>query len=44
VYSMTAVTQRHGACHIAFLIVPLVGALFIDLTNAMVIRAFLAFL
>jgi len=44
VANMTAVTQRHGACHIAFLIVPLVGALFIDLTNAMVIRAFLAFL
>jgi ESS family glutamate:Na+ symporter len=41
---MTTVTQRHGACHTAFLIVPLVGALFIDLTNAMVIRAFLAFL
>ena len=44
VANMTAVTQRHGACHVAFIVVPLVGALFIDLTNALVIRAFLAFL
>jgi ESS family glutamate:Na+ symporter len=40
--NMTAVTQRHGASHVAFLVVPLVGAFFIDLVNAFVIRAFLA--
>lgn len=40
--NMTAVTQRHGASHLAFLIVPLVGAFFIDLVNAFVIRLFLA--
>lgn len=39
--NMTAVTQRHGASHVAFLVVPLVGAFFIDLVNAFVIRAFL---
>jgi ESS family glutamate:Na+ symporter len=42
--NMTAVTQRHGASHVAFLVVPLVGAFFIDLVNAFVIRAFLALL
>jgi ESS family glutamate:Na+ symporter len=36
--NMTAVTQHHGACHVAFLVVPLVGAFFIDITNAIVIR------
>ena len=30
---MTAVTQRHGASHVAFLVVPLVGAFFLDLLN-----------
>ena len=40
--NMTAVTQRHGASHAAFLVVPLVGAFFIDLLNAVVIRLFLA--
>jgi ESS family glutamate:Na+ symporter len=40
--NMTAVTQRHGASHVAFPVVPLVGAFFIDLVNAFVIRAFLA--
>jgi ESS family glutamate:Na+ symporter len=42
--NMTAVTQRHGPSHVAFLIVPLVGAFFIDIANAMVIRLFLALL
>ena len=42
--NMTAVTQRHGASHIAFLVVPLVGAFFIDLLNSVVIRLFLSFL
>ncbi len=40
--NMTAVTQRHGPSHVAFLIVPLVGAFFIDIANAFVIRLFLA--
>jgi ESS family glutamate:Na+ symporter len=40
--NMTAVTQRHGASHVAFLVVPLVGAFFIDLLNTFVIRLFLA--
>jgi ESS family glutamate:Na+ symporter len=40
--NMTAVTQRHGASHIAFLVVPLVGAFFIDLLNSVVIRLFLS--
>ncbi len=42
--NMTAVTQRHGASHVAFLVVPLVGAFFIDLLNTLVIRLFLAVL
>jgi len=41
---MTAVTQRHGASHVAFIVVPLVGAFFIDLINAVVVRLFLAVL
>ncbi|MGB8434433.1 MAG: sodium/glutamate symporter [Burkholderiales bacterium] len=40
--NMTAVTQRHGASHTAFLVVPLVGAFFIDLVNTAAIRIFLA--
>jgi glutamate:Na+ symporter, ESS family len=42
--NMTGVTQRHGASHVAFVIVPLVGAFFIDLLNTIVIRIFLAML
>lgn len=42
--NMTAVTQRHGPSHVAFLIVPLVGAFFIDIVNAFLIRTFLAVL
>ena len=40
--NMTAVTQRHGPSHVAFLVVPLVGAFFIDIANAIVIKLFLA--
>ena len=40
--NMTAVTQRHGAAPVAFLVVPLVGAFFIDLMNAVAIRTFLS--
>jgi len=42
--NMTAVTQRHGASHVAFLVVPLVGAFFLDLLNAVAIRVFLSWL
>ena len=36
---MKAVTVRHGASPLAFLIVPMVGAFFIDIVNALVIQA-----
>jgi ESS family glutamate:Na+ symporter len=42
--NMTAVTQRYGPSHVAFLVVPLVGAFFIDIANAFVIRTFLSLL
>jgi len=40
--NMAAVTQRYGASHLAFIIVPLVCAFFIDLVNALLIPFFLA--
>ena len=39
---MRAVTGRHGVSALAFLIVPMVGAFFIDILNAMVIQGSLA--
>ena len=39
--NMAAVTQRYGASHLAFITVPLVGAFFIDLVNAVMIQFFL---
>jgi len=39
--NMSAVTQRYGASHLAFIIVPLVCAFFIDLANALIIPLFL---
>ena len=39
---MKAVTLRHGASPIAFLIVPMVGAFFIDILNALAIQGTLA--
>jgi ESS family glutamate:Na+ symporter len=39
---MTSVTERHGPSPLAFLIVPMVGAFFIDITNAFIIQAYLA--
>src|SRR5688572_14562938 len=39
---MKAVTLRHGASPVAFLIVPMVGAFFIDVINALVIQGSLA--
>ena len=40
--NMSAVTTRFGSSHLAFIIVPLVCAFFIDLVNALLIPAFLA--
>jgi len=40
--NMSAVTQRFGASNMAFIIVPLVCAFFIDLANAVLIPFFLA--
>ncbi len=40
--NMAAVSQRYGASHLAFIIVPLVAAFFIDLVNALQIPFFLA--
>ena len=39
---MKAITERTGLSPLAFLIVPMVGAFFIDIINALVIQAFLA--
>lgn len=40
--NMQAVTDRFGPSHLAFLIVPMVGAFFIDIANAVVIKIFMA--
>ncbi len=40
--NMQAVTQHFGPSHLAFLVVPMVGAFFIDIANAIVIKLFLA--
>ncbi len=39
--NMTAVTKSHGPAPTAFIILPLVGAFFVDITNAFVIQFFL---
>ena len=39
--NMDAVTQRYGPSPQAFLVIPLIGAFFIDLLNATVIKAFI---
>lgn len=39
--NMSAITKRYGASHMAFIIVPLVGAFFIDLSNAFIIQMLL---
>ena len=39
--NMTAVTKTHGPAPTAFIILPLVGAFFVDITNAFVIQFFL---
>jgi ESS family glutamate:Na+ symporter len=40
--NMSAVSQRYGASHLAFIVVPLVCAFFIDLANGLLIPFFLA--
>ncbi|MDF9773718.1 sodium/glutamate symporter [Pseudomonas baetica] len=40
IVNMTTVTQKYGAAHQAFLIVPLVCGFFIDLVNAVIISMF----
>jgi len=44
VANMEALVARHGPSPQAFLVVPLVGAFFIDITNALVIQFYLSFL
>jgi ESS family glutamate:Na+ symporter len=39
--NMRALVERYGPAPRAFLVVPLVGAFFIDFTNALIITAFL---
>lgn len=41
VANMQAITNQYGPSHKAFLIVPLVGAFFIDIVNAFLIQAFI---
>ena len=41
VANMQAITSRFGPSHKAFLIVPMVGAFFIDLVNAAVLKGFM---
>ena len=41
VANMQAITNQYGASHKAFLIVPMVGAFFIDLVNAVVLQLFI---
>lgn len=42
--NMTAVSEKHGAAPQAFLVIPLVGAFFIDIANAFVINFYLTHL
>ena len=42
--NMTAVTKKFGVSHKAFIVVPLIGAFFIDIVNAIVINGFITFL
>lgn len=40
--NMTAVTKRHGPAPLAFVVLPLVSAFFVDIANATIIQGFLA--
>jgi ESS family glutamate:Na+ symporter len=44
VANMQAITSQYGPSHKAFLIVPLVGAFFIDIINAFVLQLMIAWL
>ena len=39
--NMQAITDRFGPSHMAFPVVPMVGAFFIDIVNALVIKLYL---
>jgi ESS family glutamate:Na+ symporter len=39
--TMTAVTRQYGPCQTAFIVIPLLSALFVDLANAFVTQGFL---
>ncbi|WMY95345.1 MAG: sodium/glutamate symporter [Arsenophonus sp.] len=39
--NMEAITKEFGSSHLAFLVVPMVGAFFIDIINALVIKVYL---
>ena len=39
--NMSAITRKHGPSFKAFLVIPLVGAFFVDILNAAIIRFFL---
>lgn len=39
--NMQAITDRFGPSHLAFLVVPMVGAFFIDIVNAIIIKLYL---
>lgn len=40
--NMTAVTQRYGPSPLAFIVLPLVSAFFVDIANAVIIKSFLS--
>lgn len=42
IVNMQAITQHYGQSHVAFIVVPMVGAFFIDILNAFVIKFFLS--
>jgi ESS family glutamate:Na+ symporter len=42
--NMAAVTKHYGAAPLAFMIIPLIGAFFVDITNSIVIQTFINFL
>jgi ESS family glutamate:Na+ symporter len=39
---MKTITERHGPSPLAFVVVPMVGAFFVDIANALVIQGYLA--
>ena len=41
--NMTSVTQRYGPAPLAFIVLPLVSAFFVDIANAFVIQGYLRF-